>query len=229
MNNHNGGIRHTRIAVVDYGMGNLFSVIHACSAAGLYAWSTHSTEEILKADAVILPGVGSFGDAMLNLTKSGLDNVLREVVVSGTPFMGICLGMQLMMTESEEFGYHKGLGIIDGQVVKLKTSTDGIRNLKVPQVGWNKIHDPVVDNIDSEWNAEILSGIPKGSYMYFVHSYVAVPRDDSLITSFTDYGVNNFCSSLKNLNVFGCQFHPERSGENGIKMYQNLRELVDSQ
>ena len=227
MNNQNPEVQRPRIAVVDYGMGNLFSVIHACSAAGLYAWATHSTQEILEADAVILPGVGSFGDAMLNLSRSGLDNVLREVAVSETPFLGICLGMQLMMTESEEFGHHKGLGIIDGQVVKLRTSTDGVRNLKVPQVGWNKIYDSVTGNTNSEWSAELLTGIPKGSYMYFVHSYVAVPRNDSLITSFTDYGVNNFCSSLKKLNVFGCQFHPERSGGNGIKMYRNLRELVE--
>jgi len=218
-----------KIAIIDYGMGNLFSVIQACNQAGLEAGTTADRDTILAADAVVLPGVGAFGDAMNTLVKLDLDGVIKDVAASDTPLMGICLGMQLMMTESEEFGCHKGLGLIDGQVRRLKGgpgNQTGKQALKVPQVGWNRINKPGKTGNDDDWNAALLSGIPSGEYMYFVHSYYTEPTDFTTITSMTDYGTSEFCSSVQTGNVFACQFHPERSGHQGLKMYQNLANIL---
>lgn len=223
-----------KVAIIDYGMGNLFSVIQACSQVGLEAETTASKEKILAADAVVLPGVGAFGDAMKTLLKLDLDGVIRDVAASETPLVGICLGMQLMMTESEEFGSNKGLSIIEGQVRRLDRgqSNEGrAQALKVPQVGWNRINKPVVasnsNGLNSNgWKAVLLSDIPDGEYMYFVHSYYTEPADSSVITSTTEYGISQFCSSVKKGNVFACQFHPERSGHQGLKMYQNLATML---
>ncbi len=231
MSNGSVGAASRKVAIIDYGMGNLFSVIQACHQVGLEAGTTADRDTILVADAVVLPGVGAFGDAMKTLVKLDLDGVIKDVAASDTPMMGICLGMQLMMSESEEFGSHKGLGIIDGQVRKLEGGPGnqvGNQVLKVPQVGWNRINKPGKAANDDDWNAALLSEIPNGEYMYFVHSYYTKPTDSTVITSMTDYGTGEFCSSVQRGNVFACQFHPERSGHQGLKMYQNLANILSN-
>ena len=206
------------VAIIDYGMGNLFSVARACEIVGLRAAITTSHDVVLAADAAILPGVGAFGDAMERLRALDLVDVLREVAASGKPLMGICLGMQLLMTESHEFGRHQGLNIIGGEVVRLQPVSAVVQRLKVPQVGWNHIDRPS----QPSWQGTLLEGLRDGEWMYFVHSFCAIPKDRGLIASTTQYGTVRFCSSVLRDNVFGCQFHPERSGPQGLRIYRNL-------
>lgn len=219
-----------QVAIVDYGMGNLFSVKHACEQAGLSAEITASCKEILAASAVILPGVGAFGDAMETLRRLDLVSVLRDVAASGKPMLGICLGMQLLMTESYEFGRHQGLCIIEGEVVRLRESLDRVRRLKVPHIGWNCIYrrkgPEAPDGGLLSWESSLLEGLPDGDFMYFVHSYFPRPVNASVILSTTRYGPIEFCSSLSSGNVFACQFHPERSGPHGLCVYHNLAVAV---
>lgn len=222
------------VAVVDYGMGNLFSVKQACQHAGLTAVITASKAEILAADAVILPGVGAFGDAMETLTRMDLVSVLRDFASSPKPMLGICLGMQLLMTESHEFGRHRGLDVVEGEVTRLPDSHDGRRQVKVPQVGWNRVHfngtgcSQVSAETGPRANEEpLLNGVSDGEYMYFVHSFYPIPADSSVIVSTTQYGSVDFCSSLRSGNVFACQFHPERSGQAGLRIYHNFARLIN--
>lgn len=214
-----------QVAIVDYGMGNLFSVRHACEQVRLGASITASQKEILTASAVILPGVGAFGDAMATLERLGLVGVLRDFAASGRPMLGICLGMQLLMTESHEFGRHRGLGIIEGEVVRLRDSAEGDRRLKVPHVGWNRIYQKNQTTSPAGyivWKGSVLEGLLDGDFMYFVHSFYPTPVDHSLILSTTRYGPIEFCSSIRSGSVFACQFHPERSGPQGLRIYRNL-------
>lgn len=214
------------VAVVDYGLGNLFSVKQACEYVGLGVNITNDSQEICSADAVILPGVGAFGDAMQALEKHRLVGTLRSVAESTTPLLGICLGMQLLLSESDEFGHHLGLGIIEGAVVRFDGSSGGPSAVKVPQVGWNQIRRLDSDNQQcgpSQMRPEpLLQGLADQEYMYFVHSYYAKPTDSNVVVSTTTYGDVEFCSSLRSGSVFACQFHPERSGPAGLKIYQNL-------
>lgn len=205
-------------AIVDYRLGNLYSVRLACEHVGMTAEITDDRERILAADAVILPGVGAFGDAMDTLRRLDLVAVLRDVAASETPLVGICLGLQLLMEESEEFGIHKGLGIVPGNVVRLDNPTEDGRSLKVPHVGWNRILPP--KGVD--WSSSLLAGTAPGERFYFVHSYVVRPSDPSVVLSATTYGHIEFCSSLRYQNLFASQFHPERSGEPGLAVYRNL-------
>lgn len=218
------------VAIVDYGMGNLFSVGQACRHAGLRSVITSSREEILNADAVILPGIGAFGDAMNTLRKLDLVEVLREVAASSKPLVGICLGLQLLMTESFEFGRHEGLGLIAGQVVRFDQPAEGDRKLKVPQVGWNRVAQEglAVNGRGSPWAGSLLDGVADGAFMYFVHSYIVRPEDPAVIFSTSDYGQIRFCSSVRRDNIFACQFHPERSGSEGLKIYHNLAARLEN-
>ena len=211
------------VAIVDYGLGNLFSVVQACAFVGLNSIITNSKKDILDADAVILPGVGAYGDAMLTLHRLDLVNILRDIVGSPKPLVGICLGLQLLMTESYEFGCHKGLGIIEGPVVRFDAPKEKERMLKVPQIGWNRIA-PTEDGL--RWQGTLLDRIDEGEYMYFVHSYTVQPQDSNVILSTSRYGHVEFCSSIKYRNVFACQFHPERSGVKGMKVYHNFAALL---
>jgi glutamine amidotransferase len=214
-------------------LGNLFSVKQACEHAGLRALITASRQEIVAADGVILPGVGAFGDAMETLARLDLVSVLRDIAASSKPLLGICLGMQLLMTESHEFGRHRGLGIIQGEVVRLEVAVDGLRMLKVPQVGWNRIYAVGLgDQRDGPgpngtlWKSQLLEGLADGEYQYFVHSFYPIPVDASVVVSTTRYGPTDFCSSFRLGSVFACQFHPERSGPAGLRIYRNLAELM---
>ena len=217
------------VAIVDYGMGNLFSVEQACRHVGLNAVITSSGRDIERAVAVILPGVGAFPDAMQSLERNDLVRVLQDVAESDTPLVGICLGMQLLMRESQEFGRTHGLGIVDGEVVRLKESTLESRALKVPHIGWDRICDvpePNGEGVSEAWQDSFLGELDNHTFMYFVHSFVVCPSNPEITLTTTQYGPIEFCSSLQMKNAFACQFHPERSGGQGIQMYRNLAALL---
>lgn len=211
------------VAIVDYQLGNLYSVKHACEHVGLRSVISSDPSVIRRCDAVILPGVGAFADAMENLNRFGLSDALRELTGSDKPIIGICLGLQLLFSESFEFGQHQGLGVIPGKVVKLRTDVPGTTDkVKVPQVGWNTISIPESGRLRT-WKGTLLDGVSEGEYMYFVHSFYVLPDDTSVVCSETTYGGNQFCSSVHYKNIFACQFHPERSGQAGLTLYKNLR------
>ena len=214
------GLSSPKVAIIDYALGNLYSIKHACESVGLDSIITSSKDEILHADCVLLPGMGAFGDAMQTLHKLDLVAVLRDYAAAGRPLIGICLGIQLLLSESSEFGHHKGLGIIEGLVVPLDHPHEGNRELKVPQVGWNQLHGM------RSWENTILEDVPENEYMYFVHSFVPQPQDTSVILSTTRYGGIEFCSSIQYKNIFACLFHPERSGIQGLKIYKNIARQI---
>lgn len=221
----------TSVAIVDYGMGNLFSVQRACERVGLNAKLAHTPESLLAADGVILPGVGAMPEAMRVLAATGLAEALRTCAARGTPLFGICLGMQLFMREGDEFGRHEGLGILPGAVRRFEGQDDEGRPLRVPHIGWSPILRPAGSSshlAGDAWNGTPLAGIQEGESMYFVHSYYVVPDDHDLQISATRYGDVQFCSALARGNVFGCQFHPERSGEAGLRMYATFAQLIGS-
>lgn len=215
------------VAIVDYDMGNLYSVQRACEHVGLQAVIAKGHKQILGAAGVILPGVGAFGDAMVNLKKLDLISALKDFVATGRPLLGICLGMQLLMSHSEEFGSHEGLNIIEGPVVKFPDKDNQGRPLKVPQVGWNRIFVP--EGKDKNfWDDSALNGIADGECMYFVHSFYAKPASDEVVLSVSTYKDIAYCSSLQKENVFAAQFHPERSAQNGLQIYKNWRLKVSA-
>ncbi|MBI1911084.1 MAG: imidazole glycerol phosphate synthase subunit HisH [Deltaproteobacteria bacterium] len=213
-------IENPKVAIVDFGLGNLFSIKLACEASGLTPKITSDPYETTGADALILPGVGAFGDAMESLERLGLISAIMEFAASGKPLLGICLGMQLLMSESEEFGSHKGLGIISGPVVRFRDI--GNKKIKVPQVGWNRIF-----KTDSGgWDSSSLKGIGDGTYMYFVHSYYAVPSLSEAVLCETDYEGHRYCSGISWRNISAFQFHPEKSSKMGVMIYRNWAETV---
>lgn len=217
----------TTVAIVDYGLGNLFSVKHACERVGLRAVVTSNSDAILAGDGILLPGVGAFGDAMQCLERLNLTSTLRAAACAGKPLVGICLGMQLLMTVGNEFGRHRGLGILPGEVIRFNEPQGPRGTLKVPQVGWNTIHKATVASSDIDsWRDTPLSGLPDGTAMYFVHSYHVVAEDREMILSTTRYGDSEFCSSIRHRNVVGMQFHPERSGLAGLKIYHMTAEFI---
>jgi len=209
-----------KIAILDYGMGNLFSVRRACEDVGLDAVTTHQPQDIHQADGVILPGVGAFGDAMAHLEELDLVDPIKDFVKSGRPFLGICLGMQLLMSESEEFGAHRGLNIVPGAVKRLDPHSEVS---KVPEVGWNQIYKPS-NNSSDYWRDTPLHNIEEGEYVYFVHSYFVQPEEPEVVLSMSSYEGVDFCSSLRFKNVFATQFHPEKSAAKGLQIYQNWTE-----
>jgi len=208
-----------QVALIDYEMGNMFSVKRACEYAGLKPIITSDKSVIMNSDAAILPGVGAFGDAMKNLKKLDLISPIKEFIASGKPFMGICMGMQLLLSESEEFGNHRGLNIIEGSVVRFPSNNGKGQKIKVPQVGWNRIFQ-VSANVE-DWSKSPLKNTRNGEFMYFVHSYYSVPSNNEVVLTNTTYEVTKFCSSILYNNVFAVQYHPEKSAAEGIKMYKN--------
>lgn len=205
------------IAIIDYGMGNLRSVSKALELLGYETEVTRDAKRIADADHVILPGVGAFGAAMENLRKFELVDVVKDVAASGKPFMGICLGMQLLLDESTEQGNYKGLGIIPGKVIKFFKESDTNPHtaaLKIPHMGWNSIH--------IEKPAPVLRDISDNSMVYFVHSYYVVPEADVVAVT-TEHGIP-FCAAIWKDNIFATQFHPEKSGNVGLKMLKNFAE-----
>lgn len=200
-----------KVAIIDYQLSNLFSVKHAFDYLQVDSVITSDKSVIAECDMAILPGVGAFGDAMSNLKKLDLIDGVKDFISTGKPFMGVCLGLQLLFSESEEFGIHQGLDIIKGRVVKFVGKD---KKIKVPQIGWNQIF-----SAKNSWSNSPLKNIEKGEFMYFVHSYYVVPRDDSVTLTETTYEDIKYCSSLFKNNIFATQFHPEKSGKEGIKIY----------
>ena len=209
------GNSNNSVVIIDYQLGNLFSVKQACDTVGLDAKISSDREEILHADALILPGVGAFIEAMNNLKKFGLDTAIQEKVKGGTPIFGICLGQQLLFTESEEFGAGKGLDLISGVIKRFPEKFED-RRIKVPHIAWNTIYKSV-----QEWNTSSLSELVENDFMYFIHSYYVKPNDDSCILTKTNYDGIEFCSSILKNNIFATQFHPEKSAAKGISIYKN--------
>lgn len=214
------------IAIVDCGMGNLFSVEAACRHVGLDARVTDDPSLVRGADGVVLPGVGAFGEAMQRLGQSGLDVAVSDVVAGGRPFLAVCLGLQLLFESSEEFGASSGLGILAGQVVKFPTEADGVR-LKVPAVGWLQA-ERVPRTGETSWNVHPFTGLSAAEYFYFVHSFYVKPSDLSNVATRTTYSGITYVSSLMHRNIFACQFHPERSGAAGLQIYRNFADSLRS-
>lgn len=199
------------IAIIDYGVGNLFSLTSSFKAIGEDVVITGDPKIIEKADKLILPGVGAFGDASKKLFDSGLDKVILEQVKNKKPLLGICLGMQMLFNESHEFGIHKGLGLIEGKVVYIDLPS----NYKIPHIGWNAL------NFKKE--SPILKYINENDFVYFVHSYHAVDCEKSLVAT-TEYGMG-LTAIVQSDNVYGCQFHPEKSGDVGLKILKAFAEI----
>lgn len=204
------------IAIIDYDAGNIKSVEKALLLLGQDVVITGDREEILKADKVVLPGVGAFGDAMDNLRRTGLDQVIREVTDRGTPFLGICLGLQLLFERSDEAPGVDGLGILEGEILRIPDK-DG---LKIPHMGWNSLH--------LENNGRLFRGIEEGSYVYFVHSYYLKAADERIVKASTEYSTHIHASVEKG-NVFACQFHPEKSSEVGLGILKNFVSLGEGE
>jgi glutamine amidotransferase len=210
------------VVIIDYGMGNLFSVQQAFSKVGIPATITSSKIDIMEAMVVVIPGVGAFGDAMNALHKLDLVSPIKDLIGSNTLIVGICLGMELLMSESEEFGIHKGLDVVSGPVARLKPNPDDKKPPKVPHVGWSRICSPNDSRDEDPWQDTLLDSVPQDEFMYFVHSYYVRPLDENIILSVSQYGDVEFCSSFSKGNIFGCQFHPERSGIHGLTIYENI-------
>lgn len=214
-----------RVAVVDYGMCNLFSVQRACEHVGLASFVTSDPAAVRTADAAILPGVGAFGEGMRNMVQRGLDDALRDLVARGRPLLGICLGMQMILSQSEEFGDHRGLDLVPGRVVKFALSPGNPGRIRVPQIGWNRLVAPA--GYPGCWADTPLQGVADGEYMYFVHSFYAVPRDPGVVLSRTTYSGIEYCSSFRKDRIYATQFHPEKSGPAGIMIYRNFKSFCD--
>ena len=197
------------IAIIDYDAGNIKSVEKAVSYLGEEAVVTREKEKIMAADKVILPGVGSFGDAMGKIRNYGLDEVIKEVVANNTPFLGICLGLQLLFERSDESDGIDGLGILKGEILRIPDK----EGIKVPQIGWNSLKYPN--------SGRLFEGIRENSYVYFVHSYYLKAADESIVTATTDYSTL-IHASVEQDNVFACQFHPEKSSDVGLQILKNF-------
>lgn len=200
------------VAVIDYDAGNIKSVENALVSFGQEAVVTREKSVILSADHVILPGVGAFGDAMEKLHRYDLVDILRTVATQGTPFLGICLGLQLMFDSSEESEGVEGLGILPGKVCRIPEGQE----LKIPHIGWNSLQYPHA--------GRLFEGVPEGSYVYFVHSYYLQAADESIVKAVTEYGTHIHASVEKD-NVFACQFHPEKSSEIGLRILNNFLQI----
>jgi len=199
------------IAIIDYGAGNLRSVVNAVSRLGYQPEVTSSPADLLNAQAVILPGVGAAADTMENLKTLGLASPIQRFIAQGRPFLSVCIGLQVLFSGTEEGGWHECLGIIPGRVKKLPSG------LKIPHMGWNQVKQKV--------SHPIFDGIPDGANFYFVHSYYVEPNDGSLVAGETEYGMP-FCSVIARGNLVATQFHPEKSGESGLRMYANFLKMV---
>jgi glutamine amidotransferase len=203
------------IAIIDYGMGNLRSVQKGLERTGCEAVVTRDIGQIRSARGVVLPGVGAFSACMENLKKFGLIEPTRDIVRQKKPFLGICLGFQLLFSESEEFGMQKGLDLFSGKVVGFQP----LKKFKVPHMGWNRL--------EKKMQTPFLEGLSSGDYVYFVHSFYVVPNDPSIVATTTDYG-ESFVSSIATDTLFACQFHPEKSQELGLRILANFARFANS-
>jgi glutamine amidotransferase len=206
---------HPKIVIIDYGMGNLRNVQKGFEQIGFETKVTRNKKEIERASAIVLPGVGAFKDCMENLEKFGLIEPLLRSVEEGKPYLGICLGLQILFSESEEFGSQKGLNLIKGKVVKFRPDPEH----KVPHMGWNTIEK------EKERENPFLQGIESGDFFYFVHSYYVIPEEPQWISTLTNYGIP-FVSSIWKENLFAIQFHPEKSQQKGLRILENFAKSI---
>ena len=212
-------MKHVR--VIDYYAGNLFNVVRAFEHLGCRVELASRPDEVDDGDYLVLPGVGAFGDGMTSLKERGMVDPMLGWISAGRPFLGICLGMQLLLSSSDEFGQHEGLGIIPGQVRRLLYES----GVKVPNIGWHPLLPPEGAHLDA-WKGTVLERVNPERDMYFVHSYAAYPDDPAHWLARTTFGRHQFCSAVRKGNVFGCQFHPEKSGEAGLAILDNFLRLT---
>ncbi|GJL95852.1 MAG: imidazole glycerol phosphate synthase subunit HisH 1 [Hyphococcus sp.] len=214
----------SKIVVIDYGIGNVFSVCNALRKIGEDPLLTNKSAEIAAADRIILPGVGAFGKAVDALKSQGFDEVLKRYKETGRPFMGICVGMQMAMSHGTEFGDHDGLGYVDGVVARIPSVTDDEKIIPVPHISWGRL--VATQGGEAKWNASPLGGFQSGAVSaYFVHSYHCVPEDKSTILAETEYGGHRLTAAIGHENFIGLQFHPERSGEIGQRVLKRFMDL----
>lgn len=214
------------VCVIDYGYGNLHSIMKALAFVGCPVELIKDPDRLRLAPAVMLPGVGAFGEGMEGLRKRGFDQALQEFAATGKPIIGVCLGMQFLFTESEEFGLHRGLDLIKGRVVRFPApvAADG-SNYKIPHVGWNSLLKP---EDGRDWTSSPLKHLREGDEMYFVHSFVAVPDNPGAVLAQTEYGGHRVTAAVRQGNVSGCQFHPEKSREAGLSIIRAFAETAGS-
>lgn len=210
-----------KVVIIDYGHGNLYSINQACIHLGYSPIISSDEKDILSADSLILPGVGAFKVAMDELANKDLVEPIKEFVKKGNNLMGVCLGMQLLFETSEEFGINNGLGLINGDVKKFP-STFNDKKIRIPQIGWNKIFEEESLN---KWRNTPLKEITEEDYMYFIHSFYANPSDINDVLSYSYYQDIKYCSSVQKENIFGFQFHPEKSADKGLTIYKNFLKL----
>ena len=208
------------ITIIDYGCGNILNLVRAINFLGYKVEVTNDKKKILNSSHVILPGVGAFGNAMQQLKKYDLQNTIFEYTKLNKPLFGICLGMQILLTKSYEFGKHEGLGLIKGEVLKISNKTD--KKIKIPHVGWNEIYP---NNNEKKWKNKILKNLTAGTNFYFVHSYVCFTKNPNSTVAVCNYSNISIPAVVAENNVFGCQFHPEKSGEDGINIIKNFCEI----
>lgn len=214
-------MKSPRIIIVDYGVGNLFSLKNAFDLFCANVVISEDEVDLINADAIVLPGDGSFKAGMQGLEVRGIKKAVLDFAKSKKPILGICLGVQIMLGRGYEFGEFAGLGLISGKVVPFPRLAKGF---KIPHIGWNKIYSRKNDL----WRDTILSSAPQNSEVYFVHSYVLEPEDPKKILALSRYGGFEFCAAIRSENIYGCQFHPEKSGEIGLNMIKNFVDLVSS-
>ena len=211
-----------KVGIIDFGLGNLFSIKNACQQVGLETVITADPKVIKSVDALILPGVGAFSDAMNELIEKNITSAIFDFVKTGKSFLGICLGMQLLFSESEEFGNHKGLDLIKGKIVKFPAFNGEGAKIRVPQIQWNQIYS--ADH--KRWSESSLKNVPEGTYMYFVHSYYAIAEDRDVILSKSFYGGIRYASAVVKGNITAYQYHPEKSGKEGLIIYKNWADQI---
>ncbi len=208
-----------KITIIDYGCANILNLARAIKFIGYEVEITHDKNKIINSSYVILPGVGAFGNAMKQIEKYNLHNTILEYAKSNKPLLGICLGMQILLTVSYEFGVHKGLGLIEGKVIKI--SNEKNKEIKIPHMGWNEIYP---NNNKKEWKSKILKNSSIGKSFYFVHSFVCITKDYDSTIAVCNYSDISIPAVVATGNVFGCQFHPEKSANNGLTVLKNFCE-----
>ncbi len=213
-----------QVVIIDYKMGNLFSICRVINHLGGEAVISTDPLVITSAERLILPGVGAFGDGMSHLRELGLIEPIKKFARSDGKLLGICLGMQLLMSESEEFGSHLGLNLVDGKVKRFLEPTQDSENYKIPHVGWNGLDfpKPIIGREKVVWQGSILEDVAVGAFVYFVHSYIVSPVSPAVVLAETVYGRDRFCSVLRMGNMYGCQFHPEVSGNIGLNIVKSF-------
>ena len=212
-----------RVRIIEYQAGNLLSVARAFEYLGCVVELAGRPEQIAGADSLVLPGVGAFGDGISSLRERELVEPILAYIATGKPFLGICLGMQLLLDSSQEFGQHQGLGVIPGVVTRLPSQP----GVKLPNIGWHPLF-PRGGESESAWAGTILSKVATERDMYFVHSYYCIPNNSEVILSFSSYKDTTYCSSISWKNIFACQFHPEKSAKDGLQVYKNLALRIKS-